>query len=89
MKYACTVLLSLGLAACGARNTASNVEAPGAPAGVSTRVLDAGADALQARPPITALNAYLDGFHFWPTRRERSTVHHRRRPLHARRIAHQ
>lgn len=57
--------LSMGLAACGARNTASNVEAPGAPAGVSTRVLDAGADALQARPPIAALNAYLDGFHFY------------------------
>lgn len=57
--------LGMGLAACGARNTASNVEAPGAPAGVSTRVLDAGADALQARPPIAALNAYLDGFHFY------------------------
>lgn len=55
----------MGLAACGARNTASNVEAPGAPVGVSTRVLDAGADALQARQPVAALNAYLGGFHFY------------------------
>ena len=57
--------LAVSLAACGAKNTASNVDAPGAPAGVSTRLLDAGADALQARPPIAALNAYLDGFHFY------------------------
>lgn len=57
--------LCLALAACGARNTASNVDAPGASAGVSTRVLEAGADALQAKPPIAALNAYLDGFHFY------------------------
>lgn len=41
------------------------MDAPGKPAGPSTRVLEAGADALQAKPPIAALNAYLDGFHFY------------------------
>lgn len=65
MKYPCTVLLSLGLAACGADNTASKVEAPGAPAKVSTRALEAGAAVMQDKPPIDALNAYLDGFHFY------------------------
>ena len=65
MKYPCTVLLSLGLAACGADNTASKVEAPGEPAKVSTRALEAGAAVMQDKPPIDALNAYLDGFHFY------------------------
>jgi hypothetical protein len=30
-----------------------------------TRALEAGAAALQSRPPIEAVNAYLDGFHFY------------------------
>ena len=65
MKYPCIVLLSLGLAACGADNTASKVDAPGTPAKVSTRALEAGAAVMQDKPPIAALNAYLDGFHFY------------------------
>lgn len=59
------ILPCLLLAACGANNTASKVDAPGTPAGASTRALEAGAQAWQARPPIGALNAYLDGFHFY------------------------
>lgn len=65
MKYPFTVLLSLGLAACGADHTASKVDAPGTPAKVSTRALEAGAAVMQDKPPIDALNAYLDGFHFY------------------------
>lgn len=53
------------LAGCGADNTGSNVSAPGAPAKASTRTLEAGAALLQDKPPIEALNAYLDGFHFY------------------------
>lgn len=53
------------LAGCGADNTGSNVSAPGAPAKASTRTLEAGATLLQDKPPIEALNAYLDGFHFY------------------------
>ena len=53
------------LAGCGADNTGSNVSAPGAPAKPSTRTLEAGAALLQDKPPIDALNAYLDGFHFY------------------------
>ena len=30
-----------------------------------THTLDAGAALLQSRPPIDALNAYLNGFHFY------------------------
>ncbi len=61
-----TVSLSLAvLAGCGGSNTASNVKAPGAPESAKTKVLEAGAAALQNRPPVEALNAYLDGFHFY------------------------
>jgi hypothetical protein len=52
------------LTACG-KQTQSNVQAPGAPASAKTRVLEAGAVALQNKPPVEALNAYLDGFHFY------------------------
>ena len=58
------VALSL-LSACAGNNSPSNVEAPGKPTTPSTRTLEAGAALLQSRPPIDALNAYLDGFHFY------------------------
>src|SRR5690349_14685468 len=52
-------------AGCGGSNTASNVESPGAKEAGKTKVLEAGAAALQDKPPIEAINAYLDGFHFY------------------------
>ncbi|MBI4692905.1 MAG: OBAP family protein [Gammaproteobacteria bacterium] len=64
MRYAVTAFLVLVLAACGGDNTASNVNAPGRRAGMETKVLGAGASLLQDKPPIEALNSYLDGFHF-------------------------
>ncbi len=59
----CTV--ATVVAACGGGNTGSNVESPGTPATVGTRALEAGAAALQDKPPIEAINTYLDGFHFY------------------------
>ena len=61
-------LLSLALAACGGDNTASAVKAPGAAESATTKVLELGAAVLQQKPPIEALNAYLDGFHFYSGR---------------------
>jgi len=46
-------------------NTESYVTAPGAPKQAMTKTLETGADVLQNKPPIDALNAYLDGFHFY------------------------
>jgi len=63
-----TKLLSIAvlfLAACGGGNTDSNVKAPGSVETAKTKVLEKGADLLQNKPPIEALNAYLDGFHFY------------------------
>lgn len=57
--------IPLVLSACAGSNTPSNVNAPGEPVSATTQVLDAGAGLVQSRPPIDALNAYLDGFHFY------------------------
>jgi hypothetical protein len=53
------------LAACGGDNTQSNVVPPGEQPSATTRALETGADVLQEKAPLDALNAYLDGFHFY------------------------
>ena len=64
------VLLALTatFAGCGGDNTSSNVHSPGAKESATTRVLEAGAAVLQSKPPLDAVNAYLDGFHFYSGR---------------------
>lgn len=59
------VVGSLALAACGGRNTESNVQSPGTEESAKTQVLEAGADLLQGKAPLRQLDAYLDGFHFY------------------------
>ena len=51
--------------ACGGDNTSSNVDAPGASRSAKTSALEAGAALLQNKPPIEAINAYVNGFHFY------------------------
>jgi uncharacterized protein DUF1264 len=62
---AVTVVAVVSLAACNGGDTHSEVKAPGADKTAKTDVLEAGAAALQSEPPIRAINAYLDGFHFY------------------------
>lgn len=65
------------MAACGGENTPSNVKAPGEDPSMKTKVLEAGAAALQDKPPLEALNAYLDGFHFYNGRMQgQMEAHH-------------
>jgi hypothetical protein len=73
-----TVLIGTGsLAACNGGDTHSNVKAPGATESAETRVLEAGAATLQSQPPIRAINAYLDGFHFYDGRMQaQMEAHH-------------
>jgi hypothetical protein len=60
-----TVALLILLSGCNGRDTQSPVTAPGAGKATDTKILEAGAAALQTQPPIGAINAYLDGFHFY------------------------
>lgn len=64
-KLPYALIATLAITACAGNNSASQVNAPGASETPSTKALEAGADMLQSRPPIDALNAYLDGFHFY------------------------
>ena len=64
-RHATVLALPLAIAACGGGDTDSYVESPGADESAKTRALDAGAALIQDRPPLEALNAYLDGFHFY------------------------
>jgi len=52
------------LAACDRANTPSGIAAPGSSETAKTKALEAGADVLQGKAPLRALDAYLDGFHF-------------------------
>jgi hypothetical protein len=56
---------SLLLAGCGANNSPAKVQSPGAPTSSSLKLLATGAEVMQSRPPIDAINTYLDGFHFY------------------------
>lgn len=70
--------LSLLLVACGRENkAASPVALPGAAETPKTQALEAGAVALQNKPPVEAINAYLDGFHFYNGRQaQQMEAHH-------------
>jgi hypothetical protein len=63
--FAAALAGAAALAACDTRPPAPTTPVPGATASAETRALDAGAAVLQDKPPIDALNAYLDGFHFY------------------------
>ena len=60
-----TFPLLCALASCGGDNTRTPVDTPGAPESAKTKTLEAGANLLQSKAPLRALDAYLDGFHFY------------------------
>lgn len=64
-RWTAASMVAFLVGGCGGGKTESGVEPPGAGESAKTQVLDAGAAVLQDKPPIDALNAYLDGFHFY------------------------
>jgi hypothetical protein len=59
-------LLAMALTAgCGGENTGSNVQAPGEEKTAKSKALEAGADVLQDKTPLSKVDMYLDGFHFY------------------------
>jgi len=66
MKIQVVLMMGLlGVAGCNGGDTASPVTPPGNEKSPRTMLLEAGAAALQTQAPIRAINAYLDGFHFY------------------------
>lgn len=59
------MLLATLICACGQDKSASKVEAPGAEETTKTRLLEAGASAMQDKAPLQSLDAYMNGFHFY------------------------
>lgn len=55
----------LGIVGCKGGDTNSPVTPPGDEESAKTAMLEAGATVLQSKPPVDAINAYLDGFHFY------------------------
>jgi hypothetical protein len=68
--------IGLLLVACKGGDSNSPVAAPGADKSARTATLEAGAAALQRMPPIGAINAYLDGFHFYNGRMDHQMEAH-------------
>ena len=65
------------LCACGGGTHDSDVHKPGGVKSSSTRLLESRADFLQDKPPLAAINTYLDGFHFYNGRmHEQMEAHH-------------
>ena len=60
-----TLAICLAFAGCGGDNSLSPVRSPGDSRTAGTAALEAGAAVLQDKPPVDAINAYLDGFHFY------------------------
>ncbi|WP_434695003.1 OBAP family protein [Pseudomonas sp. Z1-14] len=63
--WAMLCVATVGLAGCAGDNSHSPVDAPGAAKSPTTATLEAGAGLMQNKPPLQALDTYLDGFHFY------------------------
>lgn len=65
------------VAACGGSKSPATVDAPGEVKSSKTKMLEAGASALQANKPVEKLAIYLDGFHFYNGRQQmQMEAHH-------------
>lgn len=75
---------TLALCGCGASNTGSNAGSPDTDTTAQSKALETGAAGLQDGPPLEALNACLDGFHFYNgNMRGQMEAHHCCGNLHA------
>ncbi|WP_086874191.1 OBAP family protein [Kosakonia pseudosacchari] len=65
MRLALSLIIPLLLVGCGANNSAPQTAIPGEKTSAKMKTLETGAALIQSRPPIEAISAYLDGFHFY------------------------
>ena len=59
------LLAGVALWSCAGGSIPAKADVPGTEKKLSTRTLEAGAAMVQDKPPLDALNMYLDGFHFY------------------------
>ncbi|MEB6378086.1 OBAP family protein [Leclercia adecarboxylata] len=62
LSLSVAVLLLVG---CGANNSPPQAPLPGKSTSAALSTLETGAQVIQSRPPVEAISAYLDGFHFY------------------------
>jgi hypothetical protein len=60
-----SLILIVVCISCGKENSESNVQAPGEEKTSRSKTLEIGADLLQGKTPLSKINIYLDGFHFY------------------------
>jgi hypothetical protein len=65
LPHSLLFIACIGLAGCGDQNTASNVKPPGGGKSAKTSALETGAGMMQGKEPLSALNVYMNGFHFY------------------------
>ncbi|WP_313627234.1 OBAP family protein [Kosakonia sp.] len=65
MRLALHLIIPLMLVGCGANNSEPQTAIPGEKTSGKMKTLETGAALIQSRPPIEAISAYLDGFHFY------------------------
>jgi hypothetical protein len=63
--YAYFLLIPFLFFRCAGKNSDSNVEAPGRKKDAKSKMLEIGAELLQSKSPLKAINTYLNGFHFY------------------------
>jgi len=63
--YGTLLWIAVGLTGCAGDNASSPVDTPGAAKTPTTVTLETGAGLMQNKPPLQALDTYLDGFHFY------------------------
>ncbi|ANR77139.1 hypothetical protein BBB57_02020 [Kosakonia sacchari] len=77
MRLALPLIISLLLVGCGSNNSAPQTAIPGEKTSGKMKTLETGAALIQSRPPIEAISAYLDGFHFYNGERKgQMEAHH-------------
>lgn len=63
--YILIASLVLALLGCGGNNSETKTDTPGRDKSTERKLLESGAELIQKKSPLSTINTYLDGFHFY------------------------